>query len=249
MRTLIFCALLLSFAPAIGSQAVEPATTADEVMAKVFFRDRQREKLSQGYTGSRRYIFDNQGWHKHAQLLASVQGDTDGTKHFQVVAEEGWKSANKHVLRKMLESETETSRPSMRPGTLLSPDNYTFSLVNTDVVEAQPTYVIDVAPKRKDKYLFRGRIWVNGIDYAVMRCEGSPARNPSFWTHKVHFVHQYRKNGDFWFPSATESVTQARIFGETKVTIHYFDYAPNSVPLQTSPDSENASVKVPNASH
>jgi len=28
--------------------------------------------------------------------------------------------------------------------------------------------------------------------------------------------------------ASTESVTKVRIFGETRLTIHYFDYTPNS---------------------
>jgi len=248
MRILLICTLFVSLAPAFGSQAVQRATTADEVMAKVFARDRQREKASQGYTGTRRYIFENEGWKKHAEMVVSVKGEPDGSKHFEVVSEEGWKSANKRVLRKMLESESETSRPGMRSTTLLSPENYTFSLAET-VTADPPTYVIDVVPKRHDKYLFKGRIWVNGLDYAVMRCEGSPAKNASFWIHSVHFVHRYSKTGDFWFPSTTDSLTDARIFGATSVAIQYFDYAPNVVPLHELPSLTDMSLKVPNVSH
>lgn len=217
-----------SASQAAPSQA--PSTTADEIMAKVFVRDRQREKLSRGYAGQRRYVFDNEKWRKHAELLVSVKAGPDGTKNFEVLDEQGWNSANNRVLRKMLESETETSRPTIRPQTLLTPENYEFSLLQTDLVEGRPAYVIEVAPKRHDKYLFEGRIWVDTSDYAVVRCEGKPAKNPSFWTRSVHFVHQYQKSGDFWFPHATESVTEARIFGKTDVVIQYFDYAPNTAP-------------------
>src|SRR5208337_1887917 len=46
---------------------------------------------------------------KHAEMHVRVQSDVDGTKHFEVVDEEGWKAAHKHVFRKMLDSEAETS--------------------------------------------------------------------------------------------------------------------------------------------
>ena len=49
--------------------------------------------------------------------MVSVLCDANGTKHFQVVSEDGWKSANKHVLRKMLDSESETSLPDYPPQT------------------------------------------------------------------------------------------------------------------------------------
>jgi hypothetical protein len=230
MNKLLISAFIVCSALATAGQVAEPpATTADEVMAKVFVRDRQREKISQGYAGHRLYVLNNEKWHKRAELLVAVKGDPDGTKHFEVVSEQGWKSANKRVLRKMLESEAETSHPTMRPKTLLTPENYSFSLVQTDNVEGRAAYVIEVAPKREDKYLFEGRIWVDTLDFAVVRCEGKPAKNPSFWTRSIHFVHQYQKTSEFWFPHTTESVTEARIFGKTDVVIHYFDYVPNTV--------------------
>jgi hypothetical protein len=245
MKTLIASVLMFCWALAAAGQMQEPPTTtsADEVMAKVFVRDRQREKLRQGYAGQRLYVFDNEKWHKHAELLVAVQGDPDGTKHFEVVNEEGWKSANHRVLRKMLESETETSRPTMRPKTLLTPENYSFSLLQTELVERRPAYVIEVVPKRHDKYLFEGRIWVDASDYAVVRCEGKPAKNPSFWTRSIHFVHQYQKTGEFWFPHTSESVTEARIFGKTDVAIRYFNYAPNTAPKHNAATPRNAPVQ------
>lgn len=97
---------------------------ADEVVARMFARDGQREILAAGYTGNRRYILDIQRLHKRAELLVSVKCDPDGTKHCEIISEEGWKAANKHVLRRMLESEMESSRPQTRPKTRLTLDNY-----------------------------------------------------------------------------------------------------------------------------
>jgi hypothetical protein len=229
MKNTIVFALFFSLATLGVGQTAEPSiTNADEVMAKMFAQDGKREALSQGYAGYRRYIFDNDRLHKHAELLVTVKCDSDGSKHFDVVTEEGWKTANHKILRKMIESEAETSDPLTRPKARLTPDNYSFTMVETDSIEGRATYVIDVKPKREDKYLFEGRIWVDANDYALVRAEGKPAKNLSFWTRSVHFVHQYQKSGDFWFPATTESTTQARIFGNTDVTIQYLDYAPNT---------------------
>lgn len=212
----------------MGRAQEPPSLYAQDVIAKVTDHSSQREKLGGGYTGTRHYILENQRLNKRAEMLVSVKCDPDGTKHFEVVSEQGWGSANKRVLRKMLESETETSRPQVRPATSISPENYRFQMLGRDFVESRPVYVIQVLPKREDKYLFEGRIWVDAEDFAVVRAEGKPAKNPSFWTRSIHFVQQYRKSGSFWFPFSTESVTEARIFGKTNVTISYFDYQPNT---------------------
>jgi len=229
MKTIRVGTLLFWLTLTASGQSVSGLLTdANEVMAKMSLNDAQREMLSQGYAGRRLYILDNERMHKHSELLVEVQCDPAGAKHFEVVSEEGWSSANKHVLKKMLESEVETSGASLRPKTRLTADNYNFSLAGTQWLEGRPTYVIDVVPKRADKYLFEGRIWVDGHDYALVRVEGRPARNPSAWTRSVHFTHQYQQSAGFWFPSTTESVTQALVFGRTEVTIRYFDYRPNT---------------------
>jgi hypothetical protein len=227
----IIGALLLSSVPTAFCQTDgSSAAAADQVVARMFARDVQREMLTGGYAGSRRYVLDNQRMHKHAELLVSVECGADGTKHFEVVTEEGWQAANKHVLRKMLESESDASRPQTRPKTRLTPENYVFKMVENGSLEGRPAYVIAVAPRRHDKYLFEGRIWVDAEDYALMRAEGKPAKSISLWTRSVHFVHTYHKSGPVWFPLSTESVTEARIFGTTEVTIDYFDYTPNLLP-------------------
>ena len=59
-------------------------------------------------------------------------------------------------------------------------------------IEGHPAYVINVVPKRRDKYLMEGRIWVDATDFALVRAEGKPAHNPSFWTRSVYFVQQYQ---------------------------------------------------------
>src|SRR6266851_4721394 len=74
---------------------------------------------------------------------------------------------HKRVLRKMLESESETSHPEARTKTRINPENYDFKMAGTEVIDGRTAYVLEVSPKRKEKYLFRGRIWVDAEDYAL----------------------------------------------------------------------------------
>jgi hypothetical protein len=225
---LITALLLCASVPLVAQSSAVTQLSADEVMAKVFARDSMRESMGGGYSGKREYVLENHHFNKRAEIQVSVLCDVDGTKRFDVLSEDGWKSANKHVLLKMLESESETSLPNTRPKTRLVPGNYEFQLIGTEYLQGRPAYVIDAIPERSDKYLFRGRVWVDAEDFAVARIEGEPAKNPSFWTRSVHFVQQYHKSGAFWFPSSTTSVTEARIVGTTDVSIRYFDYSPLS---------------------
>jgi hypothetical protein len=236
----LLTALFLLPASAAAADESPSLPTAEEIVARMGFRDLQRQVSIEGYAGMRRYVLDNQHLHKRAEMLVQVQGDPDGTKHFEVVSEEGWKAAHKHVLRKMLESESETSHPEARAKTRINPENYDFKIAGTEVIDGRTAYVLEVSPKRKEKYLFRGRIWVDAEDYALARAEGQPAKNPSFWTKSTHFVQIYQKSGLLWFPRSTQSVTEAHIFGTTDVNIEYFDYAPKTV---HAPDNSVMSAK------
>lgn len=228
---LLFTALfLLPTSAAIAADDPGTLPTAEQVMSRMAAQDLERQSSIEGYAGMRRYVLENQNFQKRAEMVVRVKGDPDGTKHFEVVSEDGWKAANSHVLRKMLESESETSRPELRATTRLNFTNYQFLIVGTETVSGRKAYVLETKPKRKDKYLFEGRIWVDTEDYALVRAEGSPAKNPSFWTKSTHFVQVYQKSGPLWFPFSTQSITEARLFGTTDVHIEYFDYAPQSQP-------------------
>ncbi len=55
-----------------------------------------------------------------------------------------------------------------------------------------PCFVAEAVPKRKDKYLFEGRVWIDVNDYSVVRIEGHPARKLSLWIQHADFVRQYQ---------------------------------------------------------
>jgi len=241
--TLAAVLLLFSLAPAVGTAAATPPLLdSDEIVSELLLHNAQRQLFLNGYEGMRLYALENERMHKHAEMLVRVTCNADGSKQFQVVAQEGWKAANKHVLIKMLASEEETSRPEERVKTQLNTQNYTFRGAGTEQLNGRLTYVLEVLPKRHEKYLFKGRIWVDADDFAVIRAEGEPAKRPSFWTRSIHFVQTYEKNGSYWFPTLTQSRTQAFIFGATDVSIQYFAYRPKTASIEPSTASVGKKV-------
>lgn len=203
----------------------------DEVVARMIAHDSERQATLHGYRAVRRYVLENRSYHKRAEMVVRMTCLEDGSKHFTVVSANGWGGARKHVFPRLLEAETEAARPGLRERSRITPENYTFQMVGTEYVRGRPAFVLAIEPKSENKYLTRGRIWVDADEYAIIRVEGKPAKNPSFWVKSVHFVHDYDKNGSLWFPVSDHSVTDARIFGATEMTIEYFDYTPNASPL------------------
>jgi hypothetical protein len=231
--------LVLTIAMATGdSPAAVPAV--DEVVARMIAHDTVRQATLHGYTAVRRYVLENRSHHKRAEMLVRMTCMGDGSKQFDVVCVNGWGGARRYVFPRLLEAEIDAARPGFRERSRITPENYMFAMVGKECVRGRPTFVIAIEPKSENKYLTRGRIWVDADEYAIIRVEGKPARNPSFWVKSVHFVRDYDKSGAFWFPVSDYSATDVRIFGLTEMTIEYLDYMPNDSPLAPH---ENAGLR------
>jgi MucB/RseB N-terminal domain len=105
------------------------------------------------------------------------------------------RARGKFVFPRLLEAEIDAARPGFREQSLIVPDNYRFEMVGTESVRGRPAYMIAIEPRTANKYLTRGKIWVDAEEYAIVRVDGKPAKSPSFWIKSVHFVHDYGKTG------------------------------------------------------
>jgi len=223
---IVFSGLMFALLPTLASaQATAPNPSAEDIVAKMMQFDSQRQSQITGYTATRHYVAVNEK--RHAEMLVRVECGRDGAKRFTIVSEEGSSEIRKHVFQKLLSEESEASRLGTRQGTRLIPANYDFQIIGQETLETGPAYVLEVSPRIPDKYLIRGKIWVDANDYSIVRIDGQPARSPSFWVHDVHFVHTYQKVGQFWFASSTDTTSQVRMFGDSELTIETVDYKLN----------------------
>jgi hypothetical protein len=202
--------------------------SVDEVIAKLVQRDQERRSAFQGYTSVRQYVLENTKHHKEAYMIVRMTQCKDGSKEFKILTSSGWSGGRKHVFPKLLEAEAEASRPGSPEDSRMTPENYSFAMLRLDQVDGRKTFVLEVAPQKQKKYLMRGTIWVDAEDFAIVRMEGEPAKNPSFWIKSVQFSHKYQKVGPFWLAASDNSVSDARIFGPTELRIDYFDYVVNN---------------------
>src|SRR5262245_36965161 len=181
--------------------AIPPAT---DVVAALTQHDANRQIAFTGYTSMRRYTLDNKS--RHASMLVRVMVGPDGAKQFTVVEESGSGTIRKHVFHKMLDEEAAASNPKLRGQSHIGPKNYSFRSAGVDTVNGRRAYVIELTPNKETKYLVAGKIWVDADEFAMLRVEGKPAKNPSFWTKSVNFVHVYDKHGSFYAPASNKSV-------------------------------------------
>ena len=185
----------------------------------------RRAEALRGYTSLRTYHLELHGiLNLHADMEVKMTYRHPGGKDFAILSQSGSAYICRHVLKRLIEAENETSKRRENRQLAITPRNYDFELAGYERDGKDGYYILKVTPRVARKYLFKGRIWVDDRDFAIVRIEGQPAKAPSWWTTKVNFVARYERVGEFWLPAVNKSVTQVRIFGRSLLTIKYQDY-------------------------
>jgi hypothetical protein len=225
-RLLRTSAILLVCLPAVAQQGTSSAPlTADAVMERVIAMNEVRAKALENYSSLRSYHLECHCLsHKKADMVVRADYRAPNKKEFTIVSESGSGTVRNRVFKKLLEAEQESMREENQQRSAITPENYTFQLSDYKRTDTDEVYVVEAKPLTKNKFLFRGSIWVSAKDFAITRVEGEPAVNPSWWTLKTDFKRSYQKVGDFWLPESNESQTKVRIFGTAVLTIHYGEY-------------------------
>ena len=198
--------------------------TAVEVIQRMLEQDKARRSALQQYTSNRKYVADNKKFGKHAEVAVREKYVYPGQKQFETVSESGSDYIRRKVISKLIEAEQDAAQNENRDQTRITPENYKFELLGTEEQEGHPCFLIAVIPNHSKKYLMKGRIWVHQEDFAIVRMEGSPAKNPSFWTRKVEFTRRYQKHGPFWLAASIESESEVLVAGKSSLRIDYLDY-------------------------
>jgi hypothetical protein len=200
--------------------------SADQVVDNLVRKNQERAQALMHSEGTRVYHLAYRGFpsDRDAEMTVKATYDSPSSKEFKIVSESGSKLILNRVFRKLLESEKEAAQPAVNARTELNRDNYDFELVGYELSDTGGQYVLHVTPKSRSKYVYLGKVWVDGGDFAVTRIEVEPSQNPSFWTKKSEIHHEYKKVGAFWLPARNESVSYIRLGGRATLTIEYTDY-------------------------
>ena len=212
----------------LSAPAIEPriALTAEQVVNQLVQRNLERAQALAAYQGTRIYRLEYRGFpgSRSAEMIVDVKYRSPGTKEFSIRSENGSRLLIERVFHKLLQSEQEALSEENQARVALNHDNYRFVLVGYENMPTGPCYLLSVEPLTKNKLLYRGRIWVDAEDFAVVRIEAAPAKNPSFWTKETRIEQAYGKVGDFWLPLSNRSSSTIRLGGHASFTIDYQDY-------------------------
>jgi outer membrane lipoprotein-sorting protein len=200
--------------------------TLDQILTNLEQRNAQRAAALEQFEGTRVYRMEYRGFpsDRDAEMVVKVRFQAPNTKQFTVVSETGSKFVIDHIFRKLLEGEQEAAKGDNRTDTALTRRNYDFELAGLVNSPEGAQYVLNLIPKNRNKFLYRGKIWVDARDFAVARIEGEPGKNPSLWIKKTDIAHRYKKVDDFWLPAENHTESFIRLGGKATLSIEYRDY-------------------------
>lgn len=167
---------------------------------------------SRPYEVTREYkVFRGDEKQPTSEVTAQINFVPPDMKRYEITQTRG-NSIGERIVRELLNRETESAKK--RQGSEIRRTNYDFVFLRQENFGLVPEYVLRIVPKRKDKYLLRGQIWVDGSTFRIRRIEGVPAKSPSFWIKDIHITLQYAQLGGMWVPVSFDAIATVRLLGQ-----------------------------------
>jgi hypothetical protein len=194
-------------------------------------RSENRARL-RPYSVTRDYkLFGKEGQKARSEVVARVSFAPPGVKQF-VIQQASGLGLGERIVRQMLEHETVIVRD--HESTDLSPANYDFRYLREETLGGQRCYVLEIVPRRKDKNLLRGQIWVDSTTYLLHRTEGQPARDPSWWLKDARVILAYSDVGGMWLQTSSESSADVRFMGHHTMLSRDVEYSMSTLTASAS---------------
>ena len=215
-RLSLLCCLLCCFslsAQTMGStespEAVQPALER--------FLSRTDEPLTQ-YRARRVLEGQNPRFNVRGTLEAITELSPNGGFTFTIVSQTGSDYIQEKVLRPLLETEAKVLASGDPSKSALTAENYDIGggeLAEPGIVK------LFARPRRKEVSLIDGAVFITSASSDLVRVEGRLAKNPSFWTSRVHLVRRYDRIGGVRVPVRLDSTAQIKFAGESTLSMVY----------------------------
>jgi hypothetical protein len=208
---LILLAALASFPQTPAAIEIQPP---DLNLLLQHLEDAGRQNLAQSrpYQVMRKYkVFRDDSKQPASEVVAQITFVPPDTKTYKIT--QAWGSSiGERIVRQLLDRETESAKK--RQESEIDRANYDFVFLREERFGVDDEYVLQIVPKRKEKHLIYGQIWVDASTFRIRRLEGAPARNPSIWIKDVHITLQFAGLNGMWVPISFDAVATVRLLGQ-----------------------------------
>ena len=222
--------VLLSLLSAAAPVAAQSPTPAVDVIVERMARARADNRASfRAYVVTREYaLFEEETTNPKSEVTASVSFRPPNAKQYSILKRSG-SGLGERLVRRMLDGETTIVKENGQ--TDLTPNNYEFRFSGEESIGGRRCYVLEMLPRRKDKTLLRGTVWVDAGTYLLHRMQGEPAKSPSWWLRDTHITFFYGDVQGMWLQTASEFNTRVRVFGEHRMVARDVNYDTGSGPV------------------
>jgi hypothetical protein len=206
--------LFLYLIAAMASASAQTGATlpnVETIVARMAQARAENRARLRPYIVTRNYkLFGKEEGKAMSEVIADIAFVPPDSKGYIIQATNG-SGMGQMIVRRMLANEAEITRDYAL--TDMSADNYDFRFIREAEVSGQRCYVLELFPRRIDKDLLRGNIWVDASSYLLRRTEGEPAKAPSWWVRDVRVALRYGEVGGMWLQTASEATARVRILG------------------------------------
>ncbi len=212
----------------LSNNSAPAGLTGDDVIARMLERNRLRNEQLKRYSAVRTYEIRNPEGKLAAQAVVRVEYQASDKRTFNKTSEKGSEIVRHLVFDRLIQSESATSSGREHHDSAITSANYTFTLAGEEDLGPAHCFVVEATPKRRERYLFEGKIWIDADDFAVVKITGHPAKKPSFWINRAEFVRQYQRIAGFWLPFRDETSVEVKMYGKKVFTIDHQQYVINA---------------------
>jgi hypothetical protein len=226
----VACVLLLAAAMGASAQTPTPGTPAPDlniIVSRMLAAQQRNREQTKPLTVRRDYQLLDKEQSQKAQVIAHITYLPPNQKQYQIESSHG--GLGEKILKDVLTKETQPAKDPERQE--LSQKNYDFQLLRTESVNGRPCYVLRLTPKRDDKELLYGEVWVDQQTYNIHRLEGTPGKNPSWWIRDLHVLMDFADVNGMWLRTFTYAVANVRFKGRYEMVARDLEYhvAPEQV--------------------
>jgi hypothetical protein len=208
---LVLLATLASSSQVTSSTAEAKSPDLNLILQRLEDIQHQDPALSRPYEVTREYkVFRGADKQSTSEIMAQIDFVPPDKKTYKIIQASG-NSLGEKIVRQILDRETESTKKEH--SSEISRSNYDFVFLRRQNFGVVPEYVLGIFPKRKDKYLLLGQIWVDASTFRIRRIEGVPAKSPSFWIKNIHITLQFAELGGMWVPVTFDSIATVRFAG------------------------------------
>jgi len=201
---------LVCLLAAVAAAQTNATPDAQSIVDRMLRAQQENKARVHPFTVKRGYLLLDKQEQQKAQVVANITVLPPDSKYYNIESSSG--GMGEKVLRDVLTKETEPARDAQRKA--LSPENYDFQLLGDETIDGRRCFLLSMNPRREEKDLLRGKIWVDAENYNIRRVEGSPAKNPSWWIHDLHILMSFAEVDGMWLRTFTHAVANVRFKGK-----------------------------------